>query len=520
MKINYLPEWATGLLLAASLLSSCKEDLEQAAPSSPATSIHSDSASVVKHGTFRGIPITYQEKDGKAILEGDILLSKEDLAPVKSGDGNSTARIEGAGITDNNYKWPNWTVPYFIEPDWVTPGPALNEAVIKEAIAQWELNTPIRFVPKTNQKDYVIFARSNYDASAIGKQGGAQLIHLSDDNNVSTIIHEIGHAVGLYHEQSRRDRDNYIDIHWDNIIDEEKYNFNRWPIGQGFDYGAFDYESIMMYYSHGFSKNGQPTISRKDGQSYTPGSGLSTGDVNTVISMYSNLYFVMGDKLKVVNENQGRTATLSDGWTGTSKTLAQDNEYVWGIQGGKLWKANRFNGAYEQVGADDWTGAKGLTGLDAQGNFYAVYQNRLYKVSKYGQRTMLGSREWPVVKTLYYHNNALYVAWGVLLNKVNITTGEIEATYGKLQWSGTQAIAAVTGDAKYLYVMRNNALFRVNLDTGAVEGGEYFADVKAMTARSGYLYIVSGKKLIKMDEYSNKQQLVGSYENTTSVSAY
>ncbi|MCF2502089.1 M12 family metallopeptidase [Dyadobacter sp. CY107] len=512
MRTKFLSYWATSMLLATSLLSSCKEDLEQAASSSPVTSIHLDSASIIKHGTFRGISIAYVENNGKAFLEGDILLTKDDLAPVPSG----SARTEGAGVLNKDYRWKNWTIPYVISSN-------VDATVIKKAIKEWEDRTPIRFVPLTNEKDYVQFELSyERSYSNFGRLGGMQGIFLTPNVDAALVIHEIGHAVGLYHEHSRRDRDDYITINWENIVDEDwmKQAFNRWPIGEGFDYGAFDYESVMMYPSWSYSKNGKATISRKDGKSYTPSSILSTGDVNTVISMYSNLYFVMEDKLKAVNENQGRSATLSEGWTGTSKTLLLDDAYVWGIQGGGLWKANRYNGAYQRVGNDDWTGAKGLTSLDGQGNFYAVYQNKLYKVNKSGQRTQLGSRSWPAVKTLYYHNNALYVAWGLLLNKVNITTGEIEGTYGKLQWADVRGIAAVSGDAKYLYVMRRDALFRVNTETGAVEGGEYFADVKAMTARSGYLYIVSGKKLIKMDEYSNKQQLVGSYENTTSVSAY
>ena len=68
--------------------------------------------------------------------------------------------------------------------------------------------------------------------------------------------------------------------------------------------------------------------------------------------------------------------------------------------------------------------------------------------------------------------------------------------------------------------MRKDALFRVDTDTGGILGGENFADVKAMTARNGYLFIVSGSKLIKMDEYSNKQELPGGWSGTTSVSAY
>ncbi|XP_060068160.1 zinc metalloproteinase nas-14-like [Ylistrum balloti] len=73
--------------------------------------------------------------------------------------------------------------------------------------------------------------------------------------------HEILHVLGLFHEHSRPDRDEYVDIQLQNTIGRSRINFNR--IGpkninsRGVDY---DYLSLMHYGSKAFSKNGNYTI--------------------------------------------------------------------------------------------------------------------------------------------------------------------------------------------------------------------------------------------------------------------
>ena len=114
--------------------------------------------------------------------------------------------------------------------------------------------------------------------------GGCQYVTLGNCSLGKT-IHDIVHAIRLYHEQTRADRDQYVIINEDNITSGNEYNFE---IKEGsITERSFDFGSIMMYDSYQFSKNGDPTITKLDGSTFTKQrSGLSAKDIAGVNILY------------------------------------------------------------------------------------------------------------------------------------------------------------------------------------------------------------------------------------------
>jgi hypothetical protein len=241
---------------------------------------------IIDGPTFSNQPIPYVEVEGEAIAEGDIILGTVKEVTKQSADHLADPNEQfGVALEQERYRWTNGTVPYVVKPGFA----ARDRKEITGAIAHWHAKTEIRLVPRTNQSNYVVFMPSNQCSSYVGMRGGAQPIKLAPGCSLGNTIHEIAHAVGVWHEQGREDRDRFITVNFANIIPSAVGNFQR-HVSDGVDVGSYDYGSLMHYGRKAFSRNGADTITpKRPGVTIGQRSGLSARDIATVRWMYPNL---------------------------------------------------------------------------------------------------------------------------------------------------------------------------------------------------------------------------------------
>ncbi|XP_042907409.1 astacin-like metalloprotease toxin 5 [Parasteatoda tepidariorum] len=207
------------------------------------------------------------------LFEGDIL-------GFEPGDRNV--------IPYTQMRWQNNEIPYVIDRTLAT-----QQALILSAMNNYHIYTCLRFKPRTTERNYIKIFSGQGCYSYVGMiDRGEQPLSLGPGCLYKgTIVHELGHAIGFFHEQNRSDRDQYLTIYWQNIQSGMETQFALLKPHENLLLTAFDHDSIMLYGNYAFSKdrtsltmvakNGRRLLEPYDKQ------GLTISDITRVKKMYN-----------------------------------------------------------------------------------------------------------------------------------------------------------------------------------------------------------------------------------------
>ncbi len=146
-------------------------------------------------------------------------------------------------------KWTSGNIYYEFTTSGTNAVSTAHQKAFTDGAAEWAMFANLHFFPHTSEPNYItVLENTNLEGgqSAVGMVGGQQFLQIGPEAwNRGTITHELGHALGLIHEQQRSDRDLFVTILSNNIIPGQEPNFIILTNSQ--NQGTYDFLSVMEY---------------------------------------------------------------------------------------------------------------------------------------------------------------------------------------------------------------------------------------------------------------------------------
>lgn len=194
----------------------------------------------------------------------DMLLSPDQFERL-SAPPVSHRQVNLFAVGQRALYWEWGVIPYEMAPNFSEA----ERQRIRAAMDTWARIAPVTFVPRTTQTGFLAVTRDEVAdpqtaspcfASVGHRLGLMGRINLGStcSSSTGTILHELGHVLGFYHEHQRLDRDTYVTIDIGNVPGNARFAFDKYTFPSP---GPYDFGSIMHYGAGYFALDlSRPTI--------------------------------------------------------------------------------------------------------------------------------------------------------------------------------------------------------------------------------------------------------------------